>query len=416
MKLLIRKATLHHKDFISKGKTDILVDDGIIKQIASSIDIEADKEISSPDLHVSAGWMDIFADFADPGFEYKETLVSGAEAAASGGFTAVCVIPNTEPAISSKTQVEYISRKASSLPVDIYPIGAVTRNIDGKDLAEMYDMHAAGAIAFSDGRRPLQSPGVMLKALQYVLANDTVIIQVPDDKSIGKGGLMHEGITSTRHGLPGKPAIAEELMIHRDLELLRYTGSKLHITGVSTARGLEMIFSAQAGGLNVSCSVTPYHCWFCDEDLASYDTNLKVDPPLRSRSDMMALRKAVMDGKVAVASHHNPQHWDDKTCEFEYAKPGMISLQTVFPVLNSLGMEPSKITETLSSHSRKIFGLPVPNVKEGEHANLTIFDPSLEFTFETGDIRSISRNTPYTGISFKGKVLGTVCGKQINLQ
>lgn len=415
MKLLIRKATLHHKDH-SKGKTDILVEDGIIKEIAPSISINADKEITSPDLHVSAGWMDIFADLADPGHEHKETLESGANAAAAGGFTALCVIPNTKPAVSSKTQVEYISRKASSLPMQIFPIGAITKDIEGKELAEMYDMHAAGAVAFSDGRKPVQSPGVMLKALQYVLANDTLLLQVPDDNSIGKGGLMHEGLTSTRHGLPGKPAIAEELMIHRDIELLRYTGSKLHITGVSTARGLNMIFAAQQEGLNISCSVTPYHCWFCDEDLVTYDTNLKVDPPLRSRNDMMALRAAVLEGKVAVASHHNPQHWDDKTCEFEYAKPGMISLQTVFPVLNTLGMDPAKLAFVLAESSRKIFGMPAPEIKKDAVANLTLFDPSLEYTFTKEEIRSISRNSPFIDMQFKGCVLGTVLGDQTNLK
>ena len=241
------------------------------------------------------------------------------------------------------------------------------------------------------------------------LAIDAAIIQLPDDKSISAHGLMNEGIASTRLGLPGKPAIAEELMIARDIELLKYTKSRLHITGVSTKKGIELIAVAKQQGVNISCSVTPYHGWFCDEDLADYDTNLKVNPPLRTRADMMAIRKAVQDGTVdCIASHHMPQHWDDKTCEFEYAKNGMIGLQTLFGTVNNFENDLQKLISQLTIAPRNIFGLTIPEIKEGTKACLTLFNPSQEYIFEEKMILSKSHNSPFIGKKLKGKVIGVI--------
>ena len=410
MKVLIKQAHIVSSSSPFNGKVkDILITDGIIAKIADNISEKADELIETSNLHVSIGWMDSFSNFADPGFEQKETIESGAAAAAAGGFTDVIILPNTNPVVSSKSQVEYIVGKAANLPVNIYPIASITKNAEGKELAEMYDMHASAALAFSDGTEPVQSPGVLLKALQYVLAIDATIIQLPDDKSISKNGLMNEGITSTQLGLPGKPAIAEELMIARDIELLKYTRSKLHITGVSTQKGIELINEAKKQGLQITCSVTPYHCWFCDEDLVGYDTNLKVDPPLRTKKDMMAIRNAVNDGTVdCIASHHMPQHWDDKTCEFEYAKNGMIGLETLFGVMNTVFGNTTLLVEKLSVAPRKIFGLPVPAIKEGEAACLTLFDPAVTIVFEESMIRSRSHNSAFIGATLKGKVIGII--------
>ena len=410
MKVLIKQANIICSSSPFNGQVkDILITDGLIEKIADNLQENADEIIANDNMHVSIGWMDVFAHFNDPGYEQKETLATGAAAAAAGGFTDVMIVPNSNPSVSSKSQVEYIIQKSLQLPVNIYPIASITKNTEGAALAEMYDMFASGAIAFSDGTQPIQSPGLLLKALQYVLAIDAAIIQLPDDKSISAHGLMNEGIASTRLGLAGKPAIAEELMIARDIELLKYTKSRLHITGVSTKKGIELIAVAKQQGVNISCSVTPYHGWFCDEDLADYDTNLKVNPPLRTRADMMAIRKAVQDGTVdCIASHHMPQHWDDKTCEFEYAKNGMIGLQTLFGAVNNFENDLQKLISQLTIAPRNIFGLTIPEIKEGTKACLTLFNPSQEYIFEEKMILSKSHNSPFIGKKLKGIVIGVI--------
>ena len=227
---------------------------------------------------------------------------------------------------------------------------------------------------------------------------------------------MNEGIISTQMGLPGKPAMAEELMVARDIKLARYADSKLHFTGVSSPKSLEYIKRAKEGGIQVNCSITPYQIYFCDEDLQQYDTNLKLNPPLRSRADMMALRKALFDGSIdCIASHHLPQHWDNKACEFEYAKAGMISLETMFAVLTTVGLPVQDFVKMQTINIRQIFGLPVPEIKEGEIASLTLFIPDAEFVFEEKMIRSKSKNSPFIGKKLKGKVVGIINKGKVEL-
>lgn len=395
---------------------DILVEDGMIREIAEKIEAPGARVIAHEHLHLSPGWMDLFAHFCDPGLEHKETLETGAAAAAAGGFTHACVIPNSIPVISQKAQVEYICHRSASLTVQVMPLGSVSRNAEGKDLAEMYDMHDSGAVAFSDGTLPIQSGALMAKALQYVKKINKPIIQIPDERSLSAHGLMHEGIVSTRLGLPGKPAIAEEIMIARDIELLRYTGSALHLTGISTRKGLQLIREAKSEGLNLTCSVTPYHLSFTDEDLAGYDTNLKVYPPLRAADDRAALLEGLLDGTVdAIASHHMPQHSDDKVCEFEYAKQGMITLESLFGVANRLLGNPGKLVQLLAIAPREILNLPVPVIREGEPACLTLFDPREEYTFTADMIRSRSSNCPFIGHKLTGKVMGIIHEQKIHL-
>jgi dihydroorotase len=276
----------------------------------------------------------------------------------------------------------------------------------------MYDMHQSGARAFGDGVHTVQSSGILLKALQYVKSFEGIVIQIPDDKSIGANGLMNEGIVSTQLGLPGKPAIAEELMVARDIKLARYTDSKIHFTGISSAKSLEYIKRAKEGGIAVTCSVTPYHLFFTDEDVRGYDTNLKVNPPIRTETDRLALLKAVTDGTVdCIATHHFPQNWDSKTCEFEYAKEGMIGLETLFGVLGKTVIGQwslEKCIDALSIAPRTIFGLPIPEIKEGAAANITLFDAAAEYVFEESMIRSKSKNSPFIGKELKGKVIGII--------
>lgn len=412
MKILVRQAKIADPNSPHNGLvTDILIDGEQIVQIAENITATADKTIEAAGLTISPGFVDPFSHFCDPGYEYKETLESGAAAAAAGGYTQVFVLPNTRPVADSKSQIEYIGRQSTGLPVRIHPLGAITKGIEGKDLAEMYDMKNSGAIAFSDGTSPVQSPGLFVKALQYIKAFNGVLIQVPVDKSIGSGGLMNESIISTQLGLPGIPALAEEIMIKRDIDLLRYTGSHLHLTGISTANSLELVKTAKAEGLNLTCSVTPYHLFFCEEDLQTYDTNLKVNPPLRSRLDMMALREGVLNGTVdCIASHHLPQDWDNKTCEFEYAKNGMIGLETAFSVVNHLLPELSDnaLVKLFSLNARNIFNLTVTNISEGSNAELSLFSRSTVSSLKKQDIKSRSANTPFIEKELKGKITGII--------
>jgi dihydroorotase len=419
MKLLIKQATIADpQSSFHRSRKDIFIENGIIKAIADRIDQPADETISVQGLSVSPGWMDCFSHFCDPGYEHRETLASGAEAAARGGFTTVFTLPNTKPVVDSKAPVEYVLQQSKYLPAAIIPIGAITKNAEGKELAEMYDMHNSGAIAFSDGLHPLQSAGILLKALQYVRAFDGVIIQVPIDKSIAPHGLMHEGIVSTRLGLPGSPVMAEELIVARDIKLARYAESKLHFTGVSSKKSLEYIQRAKDGGLTITCSVTPHHLAFCDEDLMSYDTNLKVNPPLRSREDMLYLRKAVADGLVdCIATHHLPQDWDSKTCEFEYAKPGMIGLQTCYSVLKTVIPElgDDQLVQLLSIAPRRIFGLNPSIIAEGAAADLSLFIPEASFTLKKEMLASKSYNSPFLDKELRGQVIGTINGNKKSL-
>jgi len=409
MKILLKQVAIADPGSPYNGSVkDVLIADGIIENIEDDIS-EADEEIQFENACISPGWVDIFANFDDPGYEYKETLETGAAAAAAGGYTQVFTLPNTNPFIHNKTQVEYIVQKSKPLSVHIHPLGAITKSCEGKELAEMYDMYTSGAVAFTDGINPVQSAGLMVKALQYVKAFNGVVIQMPIDKTIGEFGLMNEGIISTRLGLPGIPAMAEELMVARDVKLTRYADSKLHLTGVTTAKALEYIKRAKEAGLKVTCSVTPYHLFFCDEDLQEYDTNLKVNPPLRSRGDMMALREAVKNGLVdCIATHHLPQEWDSKTREFEYAKNGMTGLQTAFAAVQTVlpQLTSTQIAALFSVNARKIFNLPLATIAKERPAEITLFNTETESIFTKEEIKSKSFNSAFINKLLKGKVIG----------
>lgn len=414
MKLLIKQARLADPRSPLHGQlVDIFIENGMIRSLSGAGPDVADREIHIPGLHVSPGWVDVFAHFADPGFEYKETLESGAAAAAAGGFTDVFVLPNTQPALHNKAAVEYVTHKSQQLPVSIHPLGAITKNCEGKELAEMYDMRNSGAIAFTDGLQPVQSSGLLVKALQYVRAIDGVVIQIPDDRSIQPQGLLHEGIVSTRLGLPGKPALAEELLVARDIKLARYAESRLHITSVSTRKSIDYITRGRSTGTAVTCSVTPYHLFFCDEDLAGYDTNLKVNPPLRDRATRDALREALRNGEIdCIASHHQPHEYDSKVVEFEYARFGMAGLETSFAASRTAvpELETADWVRIFSIRPREIFGLPAAELKEGAPACLTLFDPAQSWTVAESDIRSRSRNNPFIGKTLTGRPLGIING------
>jgi dihydroorotase len=419
MNLLIKQACITDPLSSHHGTIqDILIENNIIREIATSISEKADDVIDEKNLQVSPGWVDIFSNFADPGYEFKETLETGSASAAAGGFTDVFLIPDTQPVTDGKSQVEVIHHRNSGLPITIHAIGAITKNLDGRHLAEMYDMKNSGAVAFSDGLHPVQSSGVLVKALQYVKAFQGVIIQIPDDTSISPNGLIHEGILSTRLGLPGKPMMSEELIIARDIKLARYTGSRIHFTGVTSPKSIEYIRRGKESGIDITCSVTPYHLFFSDDALVDYDTNLKVYPPLRTKVIADQLKQAVLDGTIdCVASHHLPHEYDSKILEFENAKYGMTGLETSYAVIQTMfpDLSAEKIYALFGGNARRIFNLSPCTLEKGCAANLTLFNMGIEWKYDLTRTASKSRNSPFHDFAFKGKALGIVTKGKLHL-
>lgn len=417
MQILIKKATiLCPGSTYHQLKRDIYIQNGVIQKIAGNISTQAALVIDQKNLYVSTGWVDVFADFCDPGFEHKETLESGMLTAAAGGYTDVFVIPNTQPGTSGKTAVEYL--KNNNQLVTIHPIGAVSKNLEGKDLAEMNDMNLAGAMAFSDGKKTLQNSGLFLKALQYVKTFNGTLIEIPEDKQISKNGLMHEGEVSTGIGVQGKAALAEDIHTYRNIEILRYSGSRLHLSGISTKKSIDLIRQAKKQSLNLTCSVSPYHLLYTDQQLADYNSIYKVNPPLRTESDRKALVKAVADGTVdCIASHHSPQQWDDKQVEFEYAENGMLTLQTMLPMLLQLSAEIpiERWIELLTQKPREIFGLQQTNIESGSDACLTIFSPVATWQYDEASNQSLSQNSPLFKQTLTGKILGVINNNQYRI-
>lgn len=411
MKILLQQVKIADPNSPFNGNIkDILIVDGVIKTIGDNLNEESAQIFKQENAIVSPGWIDIFSHACDPGYEYRETLETCANAAAAGGFTQIFTLPDTNPVVDNKTQVEYVKQKSNNLKIQVHPIGSITKKKEGKELAEMYDMYQSGAVAFSDGLQPVQYAGLLLKGLQYVKSFNGVLIQIPQDKSINASGLMNEGLISTQLGLPGIPAIAEEIIIARDIELAEYTNSALHFTGISTAKSVELIKEARQKGLKITCSVTPYHLFFCDEDLKTYNTNLKVNPPLRNRENMMALRDAVLNGDIdCIASHHIPQDWDSKTCEFEYAKFGMIGLQTSYAAVKTVlpQLTSDQIANLFSLNARKIFKLNDASINEENKAEFSLFN-NEQFVLKKENIKSKSHNTAFLNIDLKGNVIGVV--------
>jgi dihydroorotase len=411
MKVLIKNALILHKGSpYNRKKKDILISNGKIKKIDSDIDEEG-VVIDSKRPVVSVGWFDMRANFSDPGQEHKEDIISGCEAAAAGGFTGVALLPNTKPAIQSKNDISYILAKAKSCLPDIYPYGSVTRDNKGEEITEMIDQHTAGAIAFTDGDKPIWNTDIMLKALLYVEKFKGLIINIPQEKWLNLLGHMHEGHTSTILGTKGLPRISEEIMIERDLRILEYAGGKIHFSNISTKEAVRLLKKAKRDGLDVTCDIAAHQIAFSDEDLIDFDTNLKVNPPFREQKDMDALVKGLEDGTIdAIVSSHSPHDTESKVLEFDHADFGITGLQTVFPILvDKFGVNGWDIfLDKMTINPRKRLGLPLPVIEVGAEANLTIFDPTVEWIFDETSNRSKSLNSPYLGKKLKGKVLGVI--------
>jgi dihydroorotase len=410
MTILVRKATI--KDINSSHNNqqrDVLISNGVIVEIAENIQKQADKILEAKGQLLSPGWVDMFVTGNDPGFEFKDDLTTTSKSAAKGGFTHVFLTPNTQPVVQNKSSVQYVSGKKTDYPVQLHPIGAITKNTEGKELTEMVEMKLAGAVAFGDGKKSVQSAGLLIKALQYVKAFDGIVIQIPDDQSVAPHGLMNEGVISTQVGLPGKPALAEEIMVARDIELARYTNSKLHITGITLAKSVEMIKKAKSEGLNITCSTTMHHLVFTENELLKgYNTNFKLNPPLRSENDRLALVEGVKNGTIdCISSHHTPQNKDAKVCEFEYAGYGVIGLQAAFGVLNGVGLNIDQILEAICYKPKQIFQLE-SKIEVGAKADLTLFDLTTSYLLTKETLASKSENSPYLGQTLTGKVIATI--------
>ncbi|WP_161889323.1 dihydroorotase [Pontibacter russatus] len=412
MKILLQAATIYNpQSRYHSQQQNILIENGIITYIGQEAP-EADETVATEGLCVSAGWVDMHAVVGEPGLEYKEDLHSLAAAAAAGGFTEVVCLPNTDPVVQTKGAISYIQNRSQQLPVTLLPAAAITIGAQGKDLTEMIDLHQAGAIAFTDGARPLQGVDILLKALQYVQLFDGLLMNKPEHTRLTEHGQMHEGEASTRLGMKGIPSLAEEVMVTRDLQLLAYTGGRIHFSLLSTAAAIEAVRQAKAAGLHVTCDVASYQAAFTDDTIRPFDTNYKVAPPFRSETDVAAIKQGLQDGTIdALVSAHIPHDTEAKKLEFDLADFGIINLETAFAVANTtltdvLSVE--QLVEKFTSGPRRVLRLPEPVIAVGEAANLTLFNPGAAWTPIAAATESKSGNSPFFGQQLKGKVLGTI--------
>lgn len=411
MKILIQSAKIlcPNSSFHQKKK-NVLINNGRIVEIGDK-NFSADKVIDADGMFLSTGWFDLGAFVGDPGLEHKEDLQSLARAAQAGGFTEVSVLPNTQPVIQSKNEASFVSRNNDSRLVQIYPMAAVTRNCKGEEITEMIDLHEAGAVAFTDGLHSIWHTDIFLKALQYLQKFQGVLIDHPEDIWLNRFGQMHEGINSTLQGLKGMPRIAEEVAIARNLELLGYAGGKLHLAHLSTAKAIDQVRAAKKKGLQVTCDVISYQPLFDDSVLADFDTNYKVNPPLREKVDQDALLKGLKDGTIDIlCSGHLPQDDESKFLEFDMAEFGIINFQTFASQLSSLSnsIEWDDLIVKVTDNPRRLLGMEIPAIEVDAKANLTLFDPEYKWTFEADSNYSHSRNSPWIGKALKGKALGAV--------
>ncbi len=428
MQILIRSARVVDAASPFDGQVcDLLIENGLISRIGPKLTARQNaRVIEVPNLHVSPGWFDMRVLAQDPGFEHKEDLTSVCRAAAAGGFTDIAVLPNTQPVLDDKATLGYVGRMSEGQPARVHVIAAVTKHAAGEDFTDMLDLHQAGAVAFSDGHQPLQNPDLLLKTLQYLQPIGGLLMNRPEELLLTRFGQMHEGVQSTLLGLKGMPALAEEMMVERDLRLLDYVleGNLmqntpvvpcLHFSTLSTARSVELIRQARARNMPVSCDVAVHQLVFDDSAMAGFDTNLKVNPPFRSPADVAALWAGLADSTIdAVVSDHTPQDPESKNLEFDQAEFGITGLETLFSTLITYnrGLSLAQIVATLTNRPRHILRLPPAFVAEGQAATLTLFDPAGSRTYNRPI--SKSKNSPFLGQTLTGRVVGTVYQGQFN--
>lgn len=395
---------------------DILIENGLISRIESHIKVKGDDTqiVDAAGAIASAGFFDLHASFGEPGLETKEDITTGTAAAAAGGYTGVAVFPNTNPPIHSRSEVSLIVNSAKGNVVDVFPVGAISKKREGKELAEIYDMQTVGAIAFSDGDHSVQQAGLMGRALLYAKGVDALIISFAEDDSIAGGNQMNEGEMSTYLGMKGKPNLAESLMVSRDLFLAEYNDAPIHFTCISTAESVDLIKSAKAKGIPVTCDVAAHNLVFSDDEIVGFDSNFKVNPPLRTKSDVSALVAAVKDGTIdAVVTQHTPHEIEYKNVEFQIAKDGIIGLQTSLPFLIEAGLTEEEIVEKLALKPRRIARQEIPTLREGSSANLVVFNTTERWRYDAQTNKSKATNNPCFGKELTGKVKAIINNGQL---
>lgn len=418
MNIIIKSAKIIDPNSSHNGSVkDILIENGEIAKIEDSISADGVDVYDATGEFVSPGWLDIFTTIGDPGLEHKESSETAVEASLKGGFTGIATTPVTQPRVQSKAEIKYLKSKVLGTALDIYPLGAITKDTKGQEITEMYDMYEAGAVGFSDGQQSVQHSGVMLRALQYVKTIDSVVFNYPNDDTLTVGAVMHEGEMSAKLGMKGKPAIAEELMVIRDIELSKYTDSRVHISHVSTKKSVELVRQAKKDGVKITASVPSYQVAFTDKDLTSYDSNFKLKPSLREDEDVQAIIEGLKDGTIdVICSNHTPQEEEVKKVEFDYADYGMINLETSFSIANEflkdhIGLE--GIVQTTAINPRKLLNLKIPKIEAGEKANLTVFNDTEKWEYELKGIASTSKNSPFINQEMTGRAKLVVNNSQV---
>ncbi|NRD22453.1 dihydroorotase [Winogradskyella litoriviva] len=417
MNALIKSATIvDSKSDFHNETVDILIEKGRISKISKRITNPNNyKEIKLDNLHVSQGWFDSSVSFGEPGYEEREIISNGLKTAANSGFTAVALNANSNPVIDSYADITFVKSKAQDNAVSLYPIGALTRGSQSEDLAELFDMTNAGAVAFYDYQKPICNPNLMKIALQYASNFNGLVCSFPQESKISGLGVANENINSTKLGLKGNPALAEELQVARDLFILEYTEGKLHIPTISTAKSVDLIRTAKNKKLDVTCSVAIHNLIFTDDSLQEFDTNFKVLPPLRTLNDCEALIEGLKDGTIdMVTTDHNPIDIEDKKVEFDFAKYGTIGLESAFGAMQHIFT--TKKTISILTQGKSRFGVSESTINEGELADLALFNPDKNYEFSLKHITSRSKNSMFIGEQLKGETYGIIANNKIVLK
>ena len=415
MSILLKNATIvDGKSNLNFKTKDILINEGDIVDIADTINTKASQTIKLKNLHVSRGWMDTSVCFGEPGFEERETILNGLETAASSGFTSILLNPNCDPVIDNRSSIEFLKRRSAETTTEIYPIGSLTNNSKGEDLASLYDMKLAGAVAFGDYKQTVKDTSLLKISLEYSKTFGARIISFSQDDFLSENGVINEGIISTQLGLKGIPSISESISIYRDLEILEYSNGKIHFPFVNTKRGVELIRNAKKRNLDITCSTSLAHITLSDEDIIDFNTDFKLIPPLRSSSDIQALKQGIIDGTIDyVTSMHEPINDDFKKVVFDHALSGSISLECVFGILcNNFTLEKSI---DILTRRKDIFNIEDFPIEIGSKANLTIFNPESNYVFSKKHILSSSKNCAFIGLNLKGIVYGAINNSKATL-